>query len=104
MTLKEKAAIAATLSTPILLERVRAVAGQDIGDPLNVPSDSVKLREQFELTIETNHKTVFAFNDQGVCAAIPIGETFGIQHTARRAACVAVASMWTPLHPEPQEN
>ena len=44
---REKAAIAATLSDAGLLDRVRAVAGGAVGDPLNNPHDSVKLREQF---------------------------------------------------------
>ena len=93
---REKAAIAATLSDASLMERVRAVAGRDVGDPLNSPHDSVKLREQFDLTVEATANSVFAFNDDGMCAALPIGETFRAPHMARRAACVAVASMWTP--------
>ena len=92
----EKAAIAATLTTTDLLARIRTVAGREIGDPLNIPNDCVSLREQFGITIETNFTSVFAFNDAGVCASIPIGETFGLQHQGRRVACVAIASMWTP--------
>lgn len=99
-TLHERAAIAAGLSTANLLSRVTAVAGRDIGDPLNLPHDNVRLREQFNLTIETNFTSVFAFNDDGVCASIPIGEAFGVQHRARRAACIAVASLWTPSIPK----
>ena len=96
MSSTEQAAIAATLSTADLLGRVRAVAGRDIGDPLNIPEDCVSLREQFGITIETNFTSVFAFNDDGICAAIPIGQIFGLQHQGRRAACVAIASMWVP--------
>ena len=96
MNSTESAAIAATLDKETLLNRVRDVVGCDIGDPLNIPQDCVKLRKQFDITIETNFSSVFAFNHEGVCAAIPIGKTFGLQHQARRAACVAVASMWTP--------
>lgn len=95
MDATESAAIAATLDKETLLSRVRDVAGRDIGDPLNITQDSVKLREQFNIIIETNFSSVFAFNDDGVSAAIPIGKTFGLQHQGRRAACVAVASMWT---------
>lgn len=93
---REKAAIAATLSNTDLLARVRAVADRDVGDPLHNPHDSAKLREQFDLTIEATANSVFAFNDDGMCASLPIGETFRAPHMARRAACVAVASMWTP--------
>lgn len=93
---REKAAIAATLNDAGLLDRVRAVAGRDVGDPLNNQHDNVKLREQFDLTIEATANSVLAFNDDGMCASLPIGETFRAPHMARRAACVAVASMWTP--------
>lgn len=92
---REKAAIAATLSEAGLLDRVRAVAGRSIGDPLNNPHDSVRLREQFDLTVEFTHSTVFAFNDEGVCATLKTTAP-GSQEWARRAACVAVASIWTP--------
>lgn len=92
---KELAAIASTLSDAGLLDRVRAVAGRDVGDPLNNPQDSVKLREQFSLTVEFTHRSVFAFNDYGVCAALPTMFP-DAPSWARRAACVAVASMWTP--------
>jgi hypothetical protein len=92
---REKSAIAATLSDAGLLDRVRAVAGRDVGDPINNPQDSVKLREQFGLIVEFTHSTVFAFNDDGIEAALrttaPEAPSW-----ARRAACVAVASMWTP--------
>ena len=67
---REKAAIAATLSDAGLLDRVRAVAGRDAGDPLNNAQDSVRLREQFDLTVEFTHSSVMAFNDDGVCAAL----------------------------------
>ena len=92
---REKAAIAATLSDAGLLDRVRAVAGRDVGDPLNNAQDSVTLREQFDLTVEFTHSTVFAFNDDGVCAALKTTAP-DAPAWARRAACVAVASMWTP--------
>lgn len=92
----ESAAIAATLNNQDLVNRVTAVAGREVGDPLNNPHDSVELRYQFNLTVEHASKTVFAFNDDGVCAAVPIGEVFGVPHAARRATCVAVASMWKP--------
>ena len=98
---REKAAIAATLSDAGLLDRVLAVAGGAVGDPLNNPHDSVKLREQFDLTVEFTRgdfarSTVFAFNDDGIEASIKAHESFGLQHWGRRAVCVAVASMWTP--------
>jgi hypothetical protein len=98
---REKSAIAATLSNDVLVSRVRDVAGRDVGDPLNIPQDSVKLREQFDLTVEFTRadfarSTVFAFNDEGIEAAIKANESFGLQHWGRRAVCVAVASMWTP--------
>lgn len=92
---RERAAIAAALSDAGLLDRVRAVAGGAVGDPLNNPHDSVKLREQFDLTVEFTHSTVFAFNDDGVCAALKTAAP-DAPSWARRAACVAVASMWTP--------
>jgi hypothetical protein len=92
---RERSAIAATLTPEALLSRVRDVAGRDVGDPLNNQHDSAKLREQFDLTIEFNHSSVFAFNDDGMEAAIrtvfPDSQVY-----ARRASCVAVASMWTP--------
>ncbi len=94
---REKAAIAATLSDDCLLARVRAVAGGAVGDPLNNPHDSAKLREQFDLTVEFTHSTVFAFNDEGLCATLKTTAPAPDSHArARRAACVAVASMWTP--------
>lgn len=98
---REKSAIAATLSDAVLLDRVRAVAGRDVGDPLNNPHDSVKLREQFDLTVEFTRAdfarcTVFAFNEDGAEAAIKANESHSLPHWGRRAACVAVASMWTP--------
>lgn len=101
MDATERAAIAATLSTEVLLSRVRDVASRDIGDPLNLNEDSIKLREQFGLTIEYTDAewrrcTVFAFNDDGICAAVKCHENHGRPHWARRATCVAVASMWTP--------
>jgi hypothetical protein len=97
----ERAAIAATLPNDVLLARVRDVAGRDIGDPLNVNEDSIKLREQFGLTVEYSDAnwtrcTVFAFNDCGVCAAVKARENFTRPHWARRATCIAVASMWAP--------
>lgn len=92
---RERAAIAATLSDAGLLDRVRAVAGGAVGDPLNNPHDSVKLIAQFDLTVEFTHSTVFAFNDDGVCAALKTAAP-DAPSWARRAACVAVASMWTP--------
>ena len=92
---REKAAIAATLSDAGLLDRVRAVAGRDAGDPLNNAQDSVRLREQFDLTVEFTHSSVMAFNDDGVCATLRCYAPDS-QQWARRAACVAVASMWTP--------
>ena len=93
---REKAAIAATLSDAGLLDRVRAVAGRDAGDPLNNAQDSVRLREQFDLTVEFTHSSVMAFNDDdGVCATLRC-YTPDSQRWARRAVCVAVASMWTP--------
>ena len=95
MSPREKSAVAAALSDAGLLARVRAVAGQGIGDPLNNPHDSVRLREHFNLTVEFTHSTVFAFNDEGLIAALrthfPDSASW-----ARRAACIAVASMWTP--------
>lgn len=96
MTATESAAISATLSNIELLSRVSDVAGRDVGDPLNNPNDSAKLREQFDLTVEATYNSVFAFNDDGLCASLPIGETFRAPHMARRVVCVAVASMWTP--------
>ena len=98
---REKSAIAATLDNAALLDRVRAVAGRDIGDPLNNAQDSVKLREQFDLTVEFTRAdfarcTVFAFNDDGIEAAIKANESHSLPHWARLAACIAVASMWTP--------
>ena len=101
MNPREKSAIAATFSTDVLLSRIRDVVGRDIGDPLNVPQDSMKLREQFDLTVEFTtadfaRSTVFAFNDDGIEAAVKAHESFGLQHWGRRAVCVAVASMWTP--------
>ena len=92
---REKAAIAATLSDAGLLDRVRAVAGRDAGDPLNNAQDSVRLREQFDLTVEFTHSSVMAFNDDGVCATLRCSAPDS-QQWARRAACVAVDSMWTP--------
>ncbi|MEN9815515.1 MAG: hypothetical protein RLZZ412_1497 [Verrucomicrobiota bacterium] len=92
---RERAAVAATLSDAGLLDRVRAAAGREVGDPLNNPHDNVKLREQFDLTVEFTHSTVFAFNDDGVCAALKTTAP-DAPAWARRAACVAVASMWTP--------
>ena len=92
---REKAAIAATLSDAGLLDRVRAVAGRDVGDPLNNAQDSVALREQFDLTVEFTHSSVMAFNDDGVCATLRCHAPDS-QQWSRRAACVAVASMWTP--------
>lgn len=88
-------AIAATLSDAGLLDRVRAVAGCSVGDPLNNQRDSAKLREQFDLTVEFTHSTVFARNSAGVCAALKTAAP-DAPSWARRAACVAVASMWTP--------
>jgi hypothetical protein len=93
----ESAAIAATLSDAVLLSRVCAVAGRDVGDPLSNPQDCAKLREQFDLAVEFTHSRVFAFNDDGVCASLRTASpAAGSQKWARRAACVAVASMWTP--------
>lgn len=101
MDATESAAIAATLTNDVLLARVRDVAGHDVGDPLNVNDDSIKLREQFDLTVEYSDAhwtrcTVFAFNDDGICAAVKARENFTRPHWARRATCIAVASMWTP--------
>lgn len=95
MQATESAAIAARLCNEGLLDRVTAVVGADVGDPLNNQHDSVALREKFDLTIEYTHNTVFAFNDGGVCAAL---KTYfpDAPSSARRAACIAVASMWTP--------
>lgn len=98
---REMAAIAATLSDASLLDRVREVAGRDVGDPLNNPQDSARLREQFDLTVEFTRVdiarcTVFAFNDDGVEVAIKAHESHSLPHWGRRAACVAAASMWTP--------
>ena len=90
----ESAAIAATLIEPALMARVCAVAGREVGDPLNNPQDSANLREQFDLTVEFTHSSVFAFNDDGVCASLKTCFPDS-QAWARRAACVAVASMWT---------
>lgn len=92
----ESAAIAATLDNETLLNRVRDVAGRYIGDPLHNNHDSAGLRDQFDLTIECTNKSVFAFNDDGVCAAVSKAHNFTEPHWIRRAACVAVASMWTP--------
>lgn len=92
---REKAAIAATLSDAGLLGRVRAVAGSNVGDPLNNAQDSARLREQFDLTVEFTHSSVMAFNDEGLCASLRCYAPDS-QQWARRAACVAVASMWTP--------
>lgn len=91
----ERAAIAATLSDQELINRVHAVAGADAGDPLNNMQDSVHLRLQFDLTIEYTHNTVFAFNDIGMCSYVKTRFS-DAPSSARRAACVAVASMWTP--------
>jgi hypothetical protein len=96
MQATESAAIAATLDNETLLTRVRDVAGRYIGDPLHNNHDSVGLRDQFDLTIECTHASVFAFNDDGVCAAVSKLQNFTEPHWVRRAACVAVASMWTP--------
>ena len=95
MNQREKAAIAATMSDAGLLSRVRAVAGGDIGDPLNNPRDSAKLRDKFNLMVKFTHSTVIAFNDDGVRAALRCCAPDS-QQWARRAACVAVASIWTP--------
>lgn len=92
---RELSAITATLSDAALLGRVRDVSGSDCGDPLNNEEDSVKLREQFDITIEFTHSSVFAFNDDGVEACLRTTASSS-RSWARRAACVAVASMWTP--------
>lgn len=94
-TCKRIATIAATLSDAGLLDRVRAVAGRDVGDPLNNAQDSVSLREQFGLTVEFTHSSVMAFNDEGMCATLRCYAPDS-QLWARRVACVAVAALWTP--------
>lgn len=100
----ERAAIAATLDTTELMRRVRDVVGHDIGDPLHNPTDSVALREKFDLAVELHERTVFAFNDDGLCAALPLGNVFMPPAIARRAACVAVASMWVPSMRQTQKE
>ena len=74
---------------------MRYVAGAGVGDPLHDAADSVRMRERFDLTVEFTHNSVFAFNDEGLCGAV---KTYfpDAPSSARRAACVAVASMWTP--------
>ena len=85
----------------MLISRVSAVAGRSVGNPLTVREDSESLRKQFDLTIECTDEhwsksTVFAFNDDGACAAVKMHESFTAPHWVRRATCIAVASMWTP--------
>jgi len=92
---RERSAIAATLSDSGLLDRVRAVSGREVGDPLNNPHDNVSLRDQFGITVEFTHSSVFAFSDDGIEAALRTTAPDS-QQWARRAVCVAVASMWTP--------
>lgn len=92
----ESAAIAATLDTAELMRLVREVAGRDVGDPNHNPHDSAALRDQFGITIELSDRTVFAFNDDGMCTALPLGQVFRLPAIGRRATCVAVASMWNP--------
>lgn len=95
MNATKNAAIAATLANETLLSRIRDVVGSDIGDPLNVDYDSAALRDRFDLTIEYTHNSTFAFNDDGLCAALKTCFPDS-RSSARRAACIAVASMWTP--------
>lgn len=96
MDATERAAIAASLETNELINRVRDVVGSEIGDPLNINADSVALREKFKLTAEHNQAgTVFVFNDE-TCASVKVHESFTVPHWVRRATCIAVASIWTP--------
>lgn len=94
MDQKERTAIAATLDDSTLLARVARVAGGNIGDPLNNNLDSVTLRVQFGLTVEYNHSSVWAFNDDvRACWRTYFPDS---AESARRATVIAVASMWRP--------
>lgn len=100
LTMTERAAIAATLRNDELMHLVCELADFDVGDPMHNPHDSAAMRERFGITVEVHHKTVLAFNDL-VCSALPIGEVFRPPAIARRAACIAVASMSKRFGPLP---
>ena len=95
MQATESAALATRLSNEGLLDRVSAVVGAAVTDPLNNQEENVALRGRYALSIVFTHNTVFAFNDYGVCAAL---KTYfpDAASSARRVTCIAVASMWTP--------